>query len=424
MIKKEIIGIDLNVYYEKLDNGLEIYLVPFSNRKNYYIEYGVKYGAKTNEFETTDGKRIKAPYGIAHFLEHKMFEQEDGMDPFSYFSLSGSDANASTGYDVTSYTVEGIKNIEENLEFLLNYVNSPYFTDENVEKEKNIIIEEINMYKDQPENKLYEESNKSIFLKHPLRIDIGGTEKSVNRITKEILYDCYNTFYQPNNMFLLISGNFDYKRIYEIIKNNKKLQSRKKGKPVKIYNVNEPLNVKTKEKENKIKNMLITKSILSFKNKIQISDNIEKYKYEISLSILLYILFGMSSEFREDVYKNEMCSLFYSSCSIVDDLLIIEFLSETKKPYDLKEKIIECLKNKEITKKDVDRVKKVKISLEVINSDKPHKVINSIVKDIIDYGDVLYNKVDLIKSISLKDIENARKDILLDNYSHIIGIPK
>ena len=132
----------------------------------------------------------------------------------------------------------------------------------------------------------------------------------------------------------------------------------------------------------------------------------------------------MSSDFREDAYNKELCSLLYSSSSIIDNLLIVEFLSESRKPYELKDKIIECLKNAKITKEDVERVKKVKISLEVIDSDKPYKMVNSIIKDLIDYNGVIYNKIELIKSIELKDIEEVRKDILCDNYSFVVGMPK
>ena len=120
MIVKEINGVNVKVFYEKLDNGLEVFLIPYNNRKNYFIEYGVKYGAEIDEFVSSlTNERTKKPYGVAHFLEHKMFEQEDGSDPFSFFSKSGSDANASTGYRVTSYTVEGVNNLEENLDYLL-----------------------------------------------------------------------------------------------------------------------------------------------------------------------------------------------------------------------------------------------------------------------------------------------------------------
>ena len=202
---KELKGLDIKIYHEELDNGLNVYLIPVEDRNNYFVEYITRYGAEIDEFVSAKtGKKVKAPYGVAHFLEHKMFEQEDGIDPFSYYSESGTEANASTGYKTTSYTLEGVNNLEDNLDFLLNYVNSPYFTDENVEKEKGIIIEELNMYKDQPENIRYETGNKALFKKHPMRRDIGGTPSSVKKITKEILYECYDTFYQPNNEVIAI----------------------------------------------------------------------------------------------------------------------------------------------------------------------------------------------------------------------------
>ena len=425
MIVKQLKGTDVDIFFEKLDNGLKIYLAPFKNRKNYYIDYNVKYGSNVYEFISSHtNKKTKKPYGVAHFLEHKMFEQEDGMDPFSFFSQTGSDANASTSYDITSYIVDGVKNIEENLEFLLNYVNSPYFTDENVEKEKGIIIEELNMYKDQPENKLYDESNKALFIKHPIRIDIGGTPSSVNKITKEILYDCYDTFYEPNNIFITIAGNFDPEKVINIIKNNKKVNSKKGDKEIKVIKTIEPIEVKEREKEIKIKNIVIPKFVLNFKSPMKELTGEEKFKYDTVLDILLYILFGNSSEFREEMYRKELCTLLYGSGTIVDNVFVVEILAESKKPYELKEKVINCLKNKKITAEDVERIKKVKISLEVMDSDKPSKISYSMIRDITDFNEIIYNKIDIIKSITLEDVINVRKDIMLDNYSFVLGMPK
>lgn len=425
MLKKEFKGLDINVCYEKLDNGLSVYIIPYKDRKNYYIEYCSKYGAEIDEFISVDtGKKTKKPYGVAHFLEHKMFEQEDGTDPLIFFSESGTDANASTGYKVTSYTVEGINDFEKNLSYLLDYVNSPYFTDENVEKEKGIIIEELNMYKDQPENVLFEKSNQALFKKHPMRRDVGGTPSSVRKITKEILTDCYNTFYQPSNMFLVILGDLDPEKTIELIKNHKKLNSKSSLKPVQVFKSNEPLEVNEKEKTVKIKNLIIPKFILNFKSPVRELTKEEKYKYLLSSNILLYILFGMSSEFREEMLKKEAYSLFYYSEVIIDNLFIIEFVAETKKPDELKEEVFNYLKNKKITEEDVERVKKVKIALQVIDSDKPYRVIDSVVDHVIEFDDVIYNKMDLLREITLKDIEEVRNNILMDNYSYVLGIKK
>ena len=425
MIINKYKGLDVELHYEKLDNGLEVYLIPYENRNNYSISYITKYGAKVCDFISANSKkRIKVPRGVAHFLEHKMFEQEDGVDPFAFFSRSGCDGNAYTNYDITAYTAQGTKDIEKNLDFLLDYVNSPYFTDENVEKEKGIIIEELNMYKDQPENKLYDESGKALFVNNPVRYDIGGTSSSVKKITKEILYDCYNTFYQPSNMFLIIAGKFDCEKIEKIIKNNKKLNSKKTNTPIKYFMPIEPILVNRKEKEIKISNLIIPKAILSIKSPVGELKGVEKYKYNLSMSMMLYILFGMSSSFREYIDSNELCSVFYSSSSIVDNVTIVDFTLETEHPYDLKDLIFNCLKNTKITEEDVERVKKVRISLEVMDTDMPGKMGYNVRKDIVNYDEIIYDKIDIIREIKLKDILKVKDDLMLDNYSFVIGYPK
>ncbi len=425
MIKKVINHLDADVFYEELENGLKVYMLPFKNRSNYSIEYIAKYGSYINAFKSNKtNKKIKTPYGVAHFLEHKMFEQEDGTTPFSYYSKTGTDANASTGYRVTSYTVDGTSNIEENLDYLLNYVNSPHFTEENVEKEKGIIIEELNMYKDEPENRLYEESNKILFHKHPLRIDVGGTPRSVRKITKEILYDCYDTFYQPSNMILLIAGNFDPKKILKVIKNNKKLNSKKYNNEITVYKETEPYSVKAKEKEIIVKKMIIPKFIYTIKSSWPKYTKEEKYKFKVTLEIFLYCLYGMSSEFRENMLNKDMFSLFFATGVLVDDFMLIEFVSETKHPKEFQKEILKSLRNINITKKDVERVKKVKLSLEVLESDKPYQLLNSALSEILDYGDIVYNKIDIIKSITKEDVLKIKDFIDISNSSFIVGYPK
>ena len=142
MKKIELLNLDMEIYTETLDNGLEIYFIPYENKKNYYISYATKYGSDVTSFDY-ENKKYTPPLGIAHYLEHKMFETESGEDPFTFFSESGTDSNAMTSFDSTKYICYGTKNFKENLSYLLDFVNKPYFTDENVEKEKGIIAEEI-----------------------------------------------------------------------------------------------------------------------------------------------------------------------------------------------------------------------------------------------------------------------------------------
>ena len=172
----ELSKLDMTLYYDKLKNGLEVYLLPYDNKNNYFMSYATRYGSETTTFiPAGEEEEISVPLGIAHFLEHKMFEQEDGVDPFTYFSESGTGANAMTFFDYTQYICYGTKKFEDNLEYLIKYVNSPYYTDQNVEKEKGIIAEELKMYADIPDYQLDNYLRQNIYHNHPRRIDIGGS---------------------------------------------------------------------------------------------------------------------------------------------------------------------------------------------------------------------------------------------------------
>ena len=423
MKKKMLEGIEQEVITETLDNGLKIFLMPFKNRKNYSINYMTIFGAAIDKFKV-NGKVCSPPSGVAHFLEHKMFEQETGEDPFEFFSKTGSDANASTGYKSTSYTVEGTNNIEENLEFLLNYVNSPYFTDENVEKEKNIIVEEINMYNDEPESRMYNESSKAIFKRHSMRIDIGGTEESVRKITKDDLYSCYNAFYIPSNMYLFISGNFDAESILKVIKNNKLLNGKKNNPVVSVIRPNEPLEVNKKKIELKLDNVVKPKMIFTLKISLKDLHFEDKYKFVLLTTFIYDILYGSASIFKEEALSDNLFTEFVASKMVIDDFLLIEFMAESSSPEKLKEKIVEYFNNKEITKVDVERYKKTYISSYVLSSDRVQSTLNGVIESVVDYGDVIYDKINIIRSITLDDVLLAKSKIDIDNSSLVVAYSK
>lgn len=423
MKKKMLEGIEQEVITETLDNGLKIFLMPFKNRKNYSINYMTIFGAAIDKFKV-NGKVCVPPSGVAHFLEHKMFEQETGEDPFEFFSKTGSDANASTGYKSTSYTVEGTNNIEENLEFLLNYVNSPYFTDENVEKEKNIIVEEINMYSDEPESRMYNESSKAIFKRHPMRIDIGGTEESVRKITKDDLYSCYNAFYIPSNMYLFISGNFDAESILKVIRNNKLLNEKKNNPAVSVIRPNEPLEVNKRKIELKLDNVVKPKMIFTLKIALKDLHFEDKYKFVLLTTFIYDILYGSASIFKEEALSDNLFTEFVASKMVIDDFLLIEFMAESSSPEKLKEKIVEYFNNKEITKDDVERYKKTYISSYVLSSDRVQSTLNGVIESVVDYGDVIYDKINIIRSITLDDVLLAKSKIDIDNSSLVVAYSK
>ena len=213
MKKLELKGLDMTLYKEKFNNGLEIYLLPYTNKKNYFISYATHFGSDILSFVDKDNKTHTPPLGVAHFLEHKMFDQETGEDPFAFFSKSGTDANASTSYDNTQYICMGTKNFRENLRYLLNYVNSPYYTDANVEKEKGIIAEEIKMYDDIPDYKLEAKLRECLYKNSPRRIDIAGTVEEINRITKEDLYEYYERMLDNEYVDIFILGDLNKKEL-------------------------------------------------------------------------------------------------------------------------------------------------------------------------------------------------------------------
>ena len=421
MNKIELIGIDQDVYYEKLDNGLQVYIVPFKNKNNYFVSYFTKFGSLILDFYSEEEKKmIKVPDGIAHFLEHKMFEQEDGMDPFEFFAQSGTGCNASTSYKVTRYYFNGNDKLYENLNYLIDYVNSPYFTDENVEKEKGIICEEINMLKDNPEWFAEEEIQRMLYHKHTFRIPIAGTCESVRTITKEDLYHTYNAFYNPNNMYLLIGGDVDNDKVMDIIKNNEKLNSITKREIPEVKKVNEPLKVSNKYQVLELEN--VTTNKLGYALKLDINTFKEKDNFELSLYIgmILNILYGSTSTFKDKMLEKGLLSNIYLERMLVDDFLIIEFWAETDYPDELIKEIKNNFENYQITKEEVERCKKVWIASEVMMTDNVEATISSLSNDIVEYGDIIPNRINYIKNMNHKKLIEIKEKLDFSNTSTLI----
>ncbi len=186
--------------------GLKIIVCPKENYSSSFAMFSTKYGSIDRSFSVNGGKKITVPDGIAHYLEHKLFESEDG-DAFKRFAETGANANAFTSFDRTCYLFSCSDNIEKNLEILLDFVQSPYFTEKTVQKEQGIIGQEIKMYDDAPSWRVMFNMLEAMYHNHPVKIDIAGTVESISHITAELLYQCYNTFYNLNNMALCVAGN-------------------------------------------------------------------------------------------------------------------------------------------------------------------------------------------------------------------------
>ncbi len=209
-MKKEIITSPIGTCCVKatLDSGLRIFIVEKKDYASAYALFGTRYGSIDTVFSRDAENFTQVPEGIAHFLEHKLFESEDG-DAFTRYAETGAYANAFTSFDRTCYLFSCSDNFEKNLDILLDFVQSPYFTAETVKKEQGIIGQEIRMYEDSPSWRVLFNMLLAMYQNHPVRIDIAGTTDSIAKIDDKLLYECYNTFYHPSNMFICIAGNVD-----------------------------------------------------------------------------------------------------------------------------------------------------------------------------------------------------------------------
>ena len=408
----ELNSLEKNLYFEKLDNGLEIYFVPYEDKNNYFISYATKYGSDVMRFKNR-GKEYNPPLGVAHYLEHKMFEEPSGEDPFTFFSCSGSDGNASTSYDNTQYICYGTKSFQENLRYLIRFVNNPYFTDENVRKEKGIIAEEIKMYNDIPDYKLEMKLRENVYHNSPRKYDIAGTVKEIKKITKEDLFACYNAFYTPSNMFLLITGHFDMEEALNIIKDE--LEKKHKEDIPQVMYEEEPKEV-VKAEETIYENIEIPKVAFAIKVPKD-SISLKKVELDLYLSMLTTIIFGASSEFRERVREAKVLNDIYTEWESEHDYKTFYLFATTTSPDQLISEIEYELDNISIAKKTFERIKKVWIANELKMIDHIEKTQSNFFDDIIEYNQVIDNRIAIIRKMDIKVLNSLIKEIDLSNRS-------
>ena len=288
-------------YIEKLENGMEIIIIPKKDAIKKYIIWGTHFGSIDNHFiMPKTGEEVYIPDGVAHFLEHKMFEQPDGTNSLDTLMALGIDANAYTTNDHTAYLLECTDNFYEGLDELMNYVQHPYFTEENVDKEKGIIGQEISMYDDDPGWRLYMNAMDCMYKENPIKIDIAGTVESISKITPDVLYKCYNTFYNPSNMMMVACGDFDPEKIIKEIK-NRLLPKENQGEIKRIYTRKEDgINKKIKEENMEVSNPIF---LIGYKDEQNNADNRNIVKKHIAIEIILNMAIGKSSKLYKKLYE-------------------------------------------------------------------------------------------------------------------------
>ncbi|OKP86394.1 zinc protease [Paenibacillus helianthi] len=393
------------LYHEVMDNGLQVYVLPKPAFLKTYATFATKYGSVDNHFKVAGGEETTVPDGIAHFLEHKMFEEPEG-DIFATFASNGASANAFTSFDQTVYLFSATENIETNLSTLVDFVQHPYFTDENVEKEKGIIGQEINMYADNPDWRVYFGLIEAMYAKHPVHIDIAGTIESIGTITKETLYTCYNSFYHPSNMLLFIVGGVDPEKVFELIRTN---QSRKDyGKQGEIERIfeEEPAQVATKVKESKLA-VSMPKILFGFKEKVEGLSGEEAVRHDLTTKLMLDLLLGSSTGLYQKLYDEELISdSFGHEFNSSPQYAFSAIGGDTKDPDLLLERIkdeINHVLESGYAEKDFERARKKKIGgyLRMLNS--PESIAHEFTRYQFRGGD-LFEVLPLYESITLEEV--------------------
>ena len=421
MNKISLSHLDIDVYHEELYNGLNIFVAPKENVNNIYATFTTNYGSNQSEFVPIGEKKmVRVPLGIAHFLEHKMFEQEDGVDPFEFFGERGSDANANTNNFKTTYLFSGPEFFEENINYLIDYVQAPYFTDENVEKEKGIIEQEIKMYKDDPYTRLSETILYNSLINNPMKDPIIGNIKSIRSITKEDLYKCYNTFYHPSNMFIVVTGNVDPERVISLIKNNQDGKCFKKADRIKIKEYKEPDKVSKKEETIKL-NVTIPKISVNYKINLNKFKDIDIYKLKSYISIFFDIKFGTTSLLNEKLREDQIITYPLEVDPLdVESHYIVSIVGETTKTKELIDAIKKEMNSVEISEEELERKKKTFISSLIYMSDNIFRINHKVMNDINRYGKLIDNNFELIKELNINEFNKIIKKIDFSNNNIVI----
>ena len=355
----ENLKIKEKLYIEKLQNGLTVMIIPKKDVRKKYVIWGTNYGSNDYKFVVPgENSETEVPKGVAHFLEHKLFEQENGVNSLDALTALGVNANAYTTNDHTAYLFECTDNFYEALDELMDYVQHPYFTDENVEKEKGIIGQEIMMYDDYPEWKVYLNTLEAMYHNHPVKLDITGTIETISHIDKEILYKCYNTFYNPSNMALVVCGDFNPEELLGEIK--KRLIDKKANGEIKRIYPEEPESI---VKEKIEQNMEVSIPLFTIGIKDTSKEDNGKVKKHIAIEILLNMIIGKSSKLYKELYDNGniygVPSLDYEFSKGYAHIVIS---GQSKNPELVYEKIkqeINNIKENGINKEDFDRIKKM-----------------------------------------------------------------
>ena len=401
------------IYYEKLDNGLEIYMYVNDKTSNYYATYNIRYGSVDTNFKIND-KEYKVVNGSAHYLEHLKFNLSDGTTSSSYFDKFGTASNAYTTYDHTSYQIYGSNNIYDDVIKLIEMIQDKYITDDLIESERGVIKEEESTSKNDVKQNLYNETMKSIY-KTNKKYLITGNEQDIDNITKKDLELIYDNFYTPSNSFLVITGNFNP---YELIAQIRKIQTKHKNNKVTKITIKEDNKV---SKTNKTISSNINTPIVSINYKMyrKLFKDINDIELDIYLNTLLDNNFSNSDFYYDLINKNLINDLTYSY-TIDKDVVVLSLNITTKYIDEIISRVEQYLNKLTINELDLNRYIKCNISSLIKGFDDIEYVNNYIVNNLISYNKIYNNIYDINSNLNIDTLKYIIKHLNFDNRAVII----
>jgi predicted Zn-dependent peptidase len=416
------------LYHEKLPNGLNVYILPKKGFNKTFATFTTKYGSIDNHFVPLGKEEyVKVPDGIAHFLEHKLFEKEDG-DVFQQFSKQGASANAFTSFTRTAYLFSSTSDVEKNLETLIDFVQDPYFSEKTVEKEKGIIGQEITMYDDNPDWRLYFGLIQNLYQNHPVKIDIAGTIESISHITKDLLYECYNTFYHPSNMLLFIVGPVDPDEFMDQVRQNQAKKVYKDMPEIKRRFEDEPVQAAGKKQVLGM-NVQTSKCLIGMKALHVDQKGPDLLKNELTMNVLLDLLFGKSSKNYDQLYNEGLIDETFSYDYTQEQGFGFAMIGgDTENPDKLADQIktmlFEAKNGTSFTEEQLERAIRKKIGgfLRAVNS--PEYIANQFTR--YAFNDMnLFDVVPTLEKITLNDVKTLAAEVISEErFSICQVIPK
>ena len=396
-------------YYVKHKSGLDIYVFPKKMTQKTAL-LGVKFGSVYEEGSLVDGEEKKFPSGIAHFLEHKLFSNENGIDAAELLGSLGADANAYTSNNKTVYMFSGTENFYDALKELILFVYNPYFTKANVKSERGIITQEIKMCLDSPYDVVSQNLLMALYGDCKLSNDVLGTEKTIKKINEKTLYECYKSFYRYSNMALVICGDVDEEMVFEIVDSNLPQKEDSKVPILPTLSYDSAVNMAYIEKK-----MPVSQTVLEIgiKDRKPSNDVRERLERDVAMTILDEIIFSRAGELYNELFESGLINESYSyGYSLTRDAAFHSIYAESENPDLVLEKIkshIQKVKQNGLNEKDFIRCKRVMMAEFTRDFDSVDDIANSLLNFVFEGSDVFeYRRI--IEKVSFADVISCLED--------------